>query len=246
MRVVPRVEWGMPGPLGPTLDMSRVRGMWLHHSVTRPGPSAYEDAKTIARIGVSRFGRASYSYVIHPDGTILEMQAGRVGAHTRGHNSTTEAVCFVGNFENDQPTSDAVGSLVWLLDNHRHRWPEGLIGGHRDASGAATACPGRNLYRVIPDVRAGLSGTVEVDVELPVLRRRFDLGRATDDDRRLQGLLTAAGLLDLGPTNVRSGTFDGKFGPSTEGTVREFQRLRRLPVTGVVDAATWAALLGSR
>jgi hypothetical protein len=35
---------------------------------------------------------------------------------------------------------------------------------------------------------------------------------------------------------------DGDFGPITDDEVRDFQRTRRLPVTGIVDDATWAAL----
>ncbi|MGN9909226.1 peptidoglycan-binding domain-containing protein [Phytohabitans sp. LJ34] len=35
---------------------------------------------------------------------------------------------------------------------------------------------------------------------------------------------------------------DGSFGPATETATREFQKQAGLPVTGVVDAATWAAL----
>jgi len=35
---------------------------------------------------------------------------------------------------------------------------------------------------------------------------------------------------------------DGDFGPVTEGAVERFQEARELPVTGVVDEATWAAL----
>jgi len=91
----------------------------------------------------------SYSFVVHPDGTILEGQNGHVGAHTRGQNSTSQAVCCVGNFENDLPTPEmllAIRSLVGRFGP--------VLGGHRDAPGAATACPGRNLYAVIGSLTA--------------------------------------------------------------------------------------------
>src|SRR5919202_1556361 len=39
---------------------------------------------------------------------------------------------------------------------------------------------------------------------------------------------------------------DGIFGPQTEGAVKAFQTARGLAPTGVVNAATWAALFGSR
>ena len=35
---------------------------------------------------------------------------------------------------------------------------------------------------------------------------------------------------------------DGSFGPGTASAVREFQGFHHLPLTGIVDAATWQAL----
>lgn len=51
---------------------------------------------------------------------------------------------------------------------------------------------------------------------------------------RLQNLLRNAGF-DPGPS-------DGIFGARTESAVREFQRRRGIPVTGVVNVRTWTAL----
>jgi peptidoglycan hydrolase-like protein with peptidoglycan-binding domain len=52
--------------------------------------------------------------------------------------------------------------------------------------------------------------------------------------RDLQQLLTDAG--------ARPGGVDGAFGPGTERGVKTFQAAMGLPVTGVADPATWAAL----
>jgi peptidoglycan hydrolase-like protein with peptidoglycan-binding domain len=41
------------------------------------------------------------------------------------------------------------------------------------------------------------------------------------------------------------GTPDGSFGPATTTAVKQFQTDHKLPATGVVDAATWAALLAT-
>jgi hypothetical protein len=144
-----RAEWGMPGPVG--LPMKSSRGLWLHHSVTRATSDPVQDARQIARIGVQRFGRMSYSFVVHPDGTILEGQNGHVGAHTRGQNSTSQAICCVGNFENDPVTDEMVRSIRLLVAQFGP-----LLGGHRDAPGAATACPGRNLVARLPELRIPL------------------------------------------------------------------------------------------
>ncbi|MBC7347301.1 MAG: peptidoglycan-binding protein [Clostridia bacterium] len=38
---------------------------------------------------------------------------------------------------------------------------------------------------------------------------------------------------------------DNIFGPATEASLREFQRLARLPETGIVDQATWYRLFAT-
>lgn len=139
----------MPGPLGPAMRESR--GLWLHHSVTKASSDPVEDARQIARIGISRFGRMSYSFVVHPDGTILQGQDGHVGAHTRGQNSTSQAIVCVGNFEKDQPTPEMIRAIRRLVADQGP-----LLGGHRDAPGAATACPGASLYVRLDVLRSPL------------------------------------------------------------------------------------------
>jgi peptidoglycan DL-endopeptidase CwlO len=42
--------------------------------------------------------------------------------------------------------------------------------------------------------------------------------------------------------NAVGTTADGEFGPATEKSLKSWQRAQSVPVTGVVDAATWAAL----
>jgi peptidoglycan hydrolase-like protein with peptidoglycan-binding domain len=55
--------------------------------------------------------------------------------------------------------------------------------------------------------------------------------------------LLQTNLLRLGYTGV--GTPDGNFGPNTTTAVKQFQTDKGLPSTGVVDAATWNALLNT-
>lgn len=140
-----RAEWGMPGPLGPKMKSSK--GLVVHHSVTKVTKNPVTDAKVIASVGISRFGLMSYSFVVHPDGTILEGQNGHVGAHTKGHNSTMQAVVAVGNYETAQPTDAMLDAIRWLVGQYGP-----LLGGHRDFG--ATACPGRNLYAALPSLKA--------------------------------------------------------------------------------------------
>lgn len=46
----------------------------------------------------------------------------------------------------------------------------------------------------------------------------------------------------LGRSHFSCGQIDGRFGSNLETTVRAYQQSRHLPVTGVVDAATWVVL----
>ena len=65
----------------------------------------------------------------------------------------------------------------------------------------------------------------------------------------------AEGTPDTGQTTVLQsnlarlgynvGTPDGVFGPGTTTAVKQFQTDNKLPATGVVDAATWNALLAN-
>lgn len=146
-QMLERKDWRMPGPLG--IPMRSSRGFWLHHSVTRPTGDPVDDARTVARIGIQRFGKLSYSWLVHPDGTILQGQDGHVGAHTRGQNSTTEAICCIGNYEVEQPTEEMCAAVAKILVLRA----KPLLGGHRDAPGASTACPGNNLYAAMWGIR---------------------------------------------------------------------------------------------
>ena len=71
----------------------------------------------------------------------------------------------------------------------------------------------------------------------PVLTRQDDRLLRRDDEGadviEAQNLLNRNGAL-LDP--------DGSFGSSTEGAVREFQIACRIPVTGIIDVATWKGL----
>jgi hypothetical protein len=96
---------------------------------------------------------------------------GVLGAHFSGTNSGTMGVCVIGNFETATPTNQAIDMLqdliAWeatdknidVLAQSTHN-ASGLylynISGHRD-SGSGTACPGDNLYNMLPSIRTAVS-----------------------------------------------------------------------------------------
>lgn len=146
---------------GPLLPRSWTDTIVIHHVGT---PSGEVSSQTIhnAHIGNGWLG-IGYHYVIHKDGTI---ERGRPlmteGAHAYGHNSHTVGINLTGNFEWENPTDEQIESLIELLASlcrifhlpvNRYS-----IVGHGDLN--ATACPGWNLYRRLPEIRSEVSRRV--------------------------------------------------------------------------------------
>lgn len=165
MDIVSRSEWGFSGKLGPAQMKLPARGAWLHHSVTVPTRSPHADMRTLERIGIERFGRLSYSYAIHPSGVVLEGQGDWIGAHTKGQNSTTFGIVLIGNYHVGGPVPiPMVESLTALIRELRGDGRLAgplmagyLLGGHRDAPGASTSCPGDRAHVLIGDVNTKAS-----------------------------------------------------------------------------------------
>lgn len=155
--ILNRPDWRFDGPLGPTLTLP-VPELWCHHTVTEPTADPAADMRKLERIGKQRFGRLSYSWAVHPNGTILQGQDTHVGAHTKGRNSTSMGIACIGNYESDQPTRAMIESLAALLAfiDDSGRGPRRFTGGHRDAprkeGEGSTACPGRHLHAAIDDI----------------------------------------------------------------------------------------------
>lgn len=163
LQIYGRARWGAryadgygPAPLP-------ARDVWLHHTdMVAPGlGSSYEQDVTamrdVERVGHQRFGGGiSYSFVIMPSGRVFEGHgAARRGAHTKGQNSTSRAICLHGRYSTTEPTAAQLVAVVELLRHGRAAgwWPRAqLTGGHRDAPGAATACPGEAAWRHIRDI----------------------------------------------------------------------------------------------
>lgn len=166
VKFLTRQEWGAAfDTSGLSTMILPARELWIHHSVTRPTVDPAEDMRGIERIDIQRFGQPSYSYVIHPNGWVMEGCGTHIGAHTYRRNSTSFGVCFIGDFRYDQPTAAALDACAWLV---RDLISRGLLsdvtmnpttgyggvnptGGHRDVY--ATVCPGDYLYNSIPFIR---------------------------------------------------------------------------------------------
>jgi hypothetical protein len=258
MAVRTRNEWGAATPLGPRMALP-VGTIFIHHSVTNPTSNPDADFRALDRIGKSRFGRFSYSWVVHPSGVGAEGAGLHVGAHTSGHNSTAFGICLIGNYENDQPTPEAVRTVVDII---RYLQAAGAVRSdvkvlaHRDVK--QTACPGRNLYAVLPIIRNELASKPTLAPRPPITSAGPDLGAiraavtaATKHTLRTGSKGDAVKVLQQLLNNKLDGpdlVVDGNFGGTTNAAVARFQSNLRaffrlspaqMPVDGIVGPATW-------
>jgi hypothetical protein len=151
--MVTRAEWGARPPKRRFVIPCPTRELWLHHTAgNHNGPAGVRE---VQRFHMDSRGWAdiAYSFLVDDDGTVYEGRgAGVAGGHTEGHNSISHAICAMGNYEAQVPGEALLSAIRRLGAAGRDRgwWPAQFTGGHRNASGALTACPGSNLYAQLP------------------------------------------------------------------------------------------------
>ncbi len=158
-----------------------------------------------------------------------------LGAHVGGFNTTCIGIENEGTYTSVGPTQALWDSLVetsaWICG--QYGIASSSILGHRDFN--ATECPGEVLYGMLPDLRAAVGARFGERVagaahSWPTLRRG-DRGTRV---RAVQHLLRQGGQ----PVAV-DGVLDG----ADVAAVRAFQRVRRLPVDGIVGPRTWESIV---
>jgi hypothetical protein len=172
MNIIPRSKWGAQYEDGFGAAPLPAAEVWLHHSVTlapdlkwldanRDGVDDDEKAamRLLEDIGEERFGRGiSYTFLIPPSGRIYQGHGiSRQGAHTANRNSIARAICLVGDYSDRPPTDKQEESITWLLNHGVEKgwWRVArLKGGHRQAPGASTECPGDAAFKRISAINA--------------------------------------------------------------------------------------------
>ena len=173
MDIISREAWGARPPRYRSQITVPTLQLWLHHTAGNETGNA--GVRAIQRDHMDGNGWADIAYSFVVDRFTLEVFEGRSagvrGAHTAGHNGVSHGVAVMGNFEYHPVTDGLIGRLAELL-NHGYAegwWPAQFTGGHRDTK--ATACPGDNLYAVIPDInaraRASKGGPIVATIEVP-------------------------------------------------------------------------------
>ena len=142
------------------------------------------------------FGDIGYNFLIDQMWNIYEWRAGgewAVGMHASSNNVTSIWICLMWNFQNDTPTVEQMRALVNLvtavakfyhIDPHGYTYTFSTnneeepyvvaelnpnIMWHKNVK--ATACPGANLYKFLPEIRdevlRRMKKEIVWDVELP-------------------------------------------------------------------------------
>ena len=154
MRIIPRSEWQARPARGVAYLATPTPELWIHHSASEQHGASGVRAIQIYHMDSKMWSDIAYSFLVDDDGSIFEGRGfGVVGGHTKNHNSISHAICFLGNFEEREPTAAALASARWLYHEgvRLKKWGP-LTGGHRDASGALTACPGKFLYSTLHSI----------------------------------------------------------------------------------------------
>jgi peptidoglycan recognition protein len=156
--IVSRADWGARSPKSRSEISLPTARLWIHHTAGSERGAA--GMRSIQNTHMDdpkfKFADIGYSFVVdNADGTIFEGRgAGIQGAHTEGDNAKSHAICVMGNFMNIQPSTKAIDSVVALARHGREQgWWTPTCKGHRQAPGAATECPGDNLFAKLDEIR---------------------------------------------------------------------------------------------
>ena len=125
--------------------MRKIEKIIVHCAATREGQDIKTD--TIRDWHLKRgWSDIGYHYVIELDGTIgIGRPIERSGAHTKGQNSISIGVCYVGGVETDGKTpkdtlhGKQLESMENLLRGLMAEYPEATLHGHNEY--ANKACP---------------------------------------------------------------------------------------------------------
>lgn len=157
MRIVSRQEWGARPPKKVTPFRWPAAELYVHHLATEGwhGPAGMRACQRFHQ-DTRGWRDIAYTFLVDQDGTIYEGTGPHVvGTHTKGRNSRAMAICAMGNYEARQPPQALIQSIAWLAAHGRDEgWWGDITGGHRDAPGATTACPGKHLYAAVPAIRS--------------------------------------------------------------------------------------------
>jgi N-acetylmuramoyl-L-alanine amidase len=247
MEFIGRSSWGAAHGAGNPTSGRKI-AFYVHHSgaakLTRDSTLEAEkkEVRRIEKYHASDLTEANprvgYTFLLAPSARLYEGTGwGRIGAHTKGHNSSAYACCLLLDGTKEAPSAEMVQALNELrIDGIEagHLIPDHKYLGHRDS--VQTECPGDLVYNATVAVAARRASSVPpVTVVHPTLRRGSG-GKDAPQAMR-NWVVELQKMLEL-PEEHHTGFF----GPITHTAVTEFQTRAGLKPDGIVGIRTWQAL----
>uniref|UniRef100_A0A3B5KTQ7 Peptidoglycan-recognition protein n=1 Tax=Xiphophorus couchianus TaxID=32473 RepID=A0A3B5KTQ7_9TELE len=161
VNIVSRQQWGAAAPKQKESLEGPAQRVVIHHTALQSCKGLAEctdELLAIQKLHMKErhFDDIGYNFLVGGDGSLFEGRGwGVMGAHTKGHNGDSLGIAFMGNFNNDTPSKEAILSVKQLLMSGVLQGfirPEFALYGHRDLG--ATQCPGENLYAALSQLRS--------------------------------------------------------------------------------------------
>ncbi|XP_067450393.1 peptidoglycan recognition protein 5 [Thunnus thynnus] len=158
--VVSVLEWGAATPRNKETLRGPAQRVIIHHTALancKDQKDCMDQLVSIQRMHMKEraFDNIGYNFLVGGDGTVYEGRGwGVVGAHTKGNNHDSLGIAFMGNFNYDTPSKEAISSVRQLLESgvcEGFLHPQFVLFGHRDLGN--TECPGQKLYAALPQLR---------------------------------------------------------------------------------------------
>ncbi|XP_075956659.1 peptidoglycan recognition protein 5 [Anarhichas minor] len=158
--IISRQQWGAVAPKSREALKDSAQKVVIHHTAN---PSCKDQKECMNRlVSIQRnhmtervFDDIGYNFLVGGDGTVYEGRGwGVVGAHAKGNNHDSLGIAFMGNFNVDMPSTEAMSSVKRLLQSAVCQGflnPKFTLVGHRDLG--QTECPGGKLYAALSQLR---------------------------------------------------------------------------------------------
>jgi len=172
MDIVTRAEWGARPPSSPLQPMPVPTSIvYIHHSASSAqGPAAVRGFQEY-HMDEKEMRDIAYNWLIDLGGVIYQGRGwGKAhGGNTGIDNRVSHSICLMLNGEIQRPTAVMLNSLDWLLKEGKARgsWLLSNILGHRQESGASTACPGGFVVSQLPAIRHRANTTTPLTPSTP-------------------------------------------------------------------------------
>lgn len=244
MQFISRSEWGAIDSGKGLSNFRRVPvGIVVHHT-TGSASSPWDRIRQHDKYHVKTRGWNSIAYnwlVSGETGEIFEGRGWKQGAATKGQNSTTTSISYIGS--GDDLTEKGKEAILTVIEAMREQYGDHLwVKCHRDFG--TTYCPGDGLATWI---KSGMpmtdsSTSLDWDVRLEEMESLGVDFRREPLRRGSKGKNVAVLQARLNERINAQLVVDGLFGKLSESAVREFQSHYPIRVDGRVGPVTWRYL----